>query len=163
MNYWLMSLKLGMGGRSIFDFCKKRGIVLTSWVNNAGELTGDLRTYRDLNHLHNSWGKCKDLTDFAYTMKIGDIVYIRGDVKKTKYATIVGKSRIISEYYFDDRFLQNDNEWDDENYYEHVRNVEWLDFAPVYNRKIHNQVTIYRLNDNDIDYMKSIVFSSMKI
>lgn len=102
MNYWLMSLKYGKEGKLFFKSCFRNNVIACGWWNNKGESAGDLREYKTYENFLSFWRYTetniqtdKQLWIFYKEMKKGDIVYIRGDSRKDKKATIIGKCEII--------------------------------------------------------------------
>jgi predicted HNH restriction endonuclease len=162
VNYWLMSLKYGDDGDLFFEACKKKGVIACDWWNENGLSAGDLNQYSSFEALKAKWHHdtpivMNFLWDFYNEMAIGDVVYIRGDSHKDKNATIIGKCRITSEYKYDNKLFNDDRDWIGyKDRWGHYRNVEWLEFTKVRNEKVHNRSTIYKLNDEDILYLKEI-------
>ena len=156
MNYWLMSLKWGNDGKCFFELFKRKGILATGWWNKNNESPGNLTNYSSKNDFKKEWGWNSSLWDFAFLMKKGDIVYIRGDINQTKSASIIGKGVISSDYCFSETLFDNEPEWIYDMKWQHYRYAEWKDFTPVFNKKIHNQITIYKMKDADIEYLKTI-------
>ncbi len=137
MNYWLMSIKWGSKGRYFNEEIKKDGIIAIGHYELNEQSLASIKNQADINKVVDDPYGRKYYKMFLLEMKIGDVVYVRGNNKDRKLgANIFGRCRITSDYIYDKkRFAKITGLSIDKSFY-HLREAEWdKQFKPVRNGK----------------------------
>ncbi len=120
-NYWLMSMRWGNEGEFYFDDAKKLGLIAIGHYEEEETTLYRAKNQVEIDQLINNPIGQKMLGIFRLDMKIGDIVYIRGDYHGAG-ANIFGRCTISSDYYY-----ENDTKSEPPGfeYFFHRRKVDW--------------------------------------
>ena len=135
MNYWLMSVKWGRKGRYFNEEIKKEGIIAIGHYEAKERSLTYIKNQADINKLISDPYGRKYYKIFLLDMKIGDVVYIRGNNKNPKLgANIFGRCRIKSDYIYDRKRFARITGLSVYNSFYHLREAEWdSNFEPVRN------------------------------
>lgn len=134
MNYWLMSIKWGRTGRYFNKEMKKGGIIAIGHYEEKERDLSYAKNQEDINNLIKNPAGRKYLKIFSLDMKIGDVVYIRGNNKNG--ANIFGRCVITSNYIYDRKRFARITGRPIRLSFFHLREAKWdKDFTPVRNEK----------------------------